>query len=337
MPDIPAHCHVFVPGLLGQTQLFNFLDADSRHFIQLILNRALVSDSEKTGTTELGALLSDVEPFTSSMPLAAIWANSLKMATGNWLIATPVVMEPDRDRLVLRFAQTITATANAAEAQQKVVGLIDQVKSHFHDVIEEIILTKGSKWLIKIKKYESMRTFSLLESVGQHIENYLPQGDDGRQWQSILNEMQMLFHQMDTMSLGFNALWIEGEGVLPDVPASSRVKQCYCSVIDDEALNAALDFCQVQRVRTVEEFLAKPTCQLSIIDDSLLIALIKQSEDECLVALQNHLHYLRLLHHALQRGEIGKITLYPGNGKAFTWKRYDRFKFWRNNSAIALA
>lgn len=80
----------------------------------------------------------------------------------------------------------------------------------------DISLLSPTRWLLTSRPDRAgwrLQTLPLEATVGQHIDDYLPQGPDARTFRRLLNEIQMSWYQdalRDDTELPANAVWLEG-------------------------------------------------------------------------------------------------------------------------------
>ena len=82
---------------------------------------------------------------------------------------------------------------------------------------------RPDRWYLKPPAIPQIRTAPLPLVVGHNVHDYLPQGNDGKAWCTILNEIQILLHTASINvdreqrgALPINSLWFWGGGKLPE-------------------------------------------------------------------------------------------------------------------------
>ena len=172
------------------------------------------------------------------LPVAAVMHqfDLNKPTDGFCFCATPVNMQPDRDRLVMIGGDNLAVTL--AEARQ----LADEFNKLFAEDGLRLEVPVSNRWYLHSSTKPEITTQPLKHVIGQNIGHYLPAGKDAMQWHAILNEVQMLFYNSQVnerrrMSgqAEINSFWLWGEGELPVAPQNS-----WQHVWSNEPLSCAL-------------------------------------------------------------------------------------------------
>ncbi len=219
MADERASVEIIVPGLFGPLpgvapeQRFPFLDT--------LLGRArrlaapLQTDTVRTLLDLCGRPVpADAEPPTGA--LAAL-GRELPAELRAWACADPVHLRADRDRLLL-FDQThFELDDSDCDAFR------DAFNAHFADRDIRLHIAARRHWFVSLPEPPRVRTATLEEVSGRAITSFMPRGADASWLRALLNEIQMLFHDLDVNRrraergrLPVSGLWLHGFGLLPD-------------------------------------------------------------------------------------------------------------------------
>lgn len=277
----------------------------------------------------------------NDLPIAAISAWSQMQggidSDSQWCLATPVSLQPDRDRLVLQrsFEQPLDD-----EFRKKTDHLKNEVLEYFSDIFSRVIVTDDQKWLIKLHSPTDIQTTSVSRVVGQDIDCFLPSGPDKSKWHVLMNEIQMLFHQLDTEQLGFNALWFEGVGRLPSRPVQDeqflspgfQVKLGFLDSVVDSMMAFALPVQNVPGQTSHQSISVSPAGTTLYIDLTILSSECTLDKDwrACVEAVDRHLN--EVLNRSLFQPGSVSLHMYPLSGQRYSLRRRDLMKFWRRQS-----
>jgi hypothetical protein len=141
-----------------------------------------------------------------------------------------------RDRIIL--ADDASFALSRDEAEQ----LADALNRHFHSDGMIFYPLLPQRWYLRLAAPADMRTHSLAETAGKHIDTYLPSGPDGMRWHTLSNEIQMLLHNHPVNEareargeMPVNSVWLWGGGTLP-----ANVASPFGGIWTDEALARGL-------------------------------------------------------------------------------------------------
>jgi len=198
-------------------------------------------------------------------------------AGGFCFCATPVNMQPDRDRLVMMASDHLAVTL--AEARQ----LADEFNQLFAGDGLRLDAPVSDRWYLHSSTQPEIKTQPLKSVIGQNIGHYLPVGKDAMQWHAILNEVQMLFYSSQVNEKRrlsgqpeINSFWLWGEGELPE-----RQQNHWQHVWTNEPLSFALASLaqneQASLPATAEEWLeqADQSCSHLLVFDALAEAVAR--------------------------------------------------------------
>ncbi|MEO7405089.1 MAG: hypothetical protein ABIU95_15605, partial [Burkholderiales bacterium] len=106
-----------------------------------------------------------------------------------WLCADPVNVEVGMDSLAI--ADRATLAIDRAEAD----AIVATLAAHFRDIGLQWHAPASTRWYIGQRAAPAITTTPLAQARTLPFAAALPQGADGAQWRSIVNEMQMLLHE----------------------------------------------------------------------------------------------------------------------------------------------
>lgn len=135
-----------------------------------------------------------------------------------WFLAEPVLLRPDKDRLLLFDSRELSFSAAEAEVLARLCT------EHFRDEGMRLEIADAHRWYLSTHSMPSLKTSNLGDVFGRNMDLFLPSGPDARRWRSLTNEIQMLWHgsevnrmREETGKLPVNGIWLSGGGVLPAV------------------------------------------------------------------------------------------------------------------------
>ncbi len=222
-PTFDRQLTLVIPALWGPRTDPPLPAVDARA-LSTVLARADSADPQPAG---LEAVLFGLFGLTaaeeSDLPIAAV-TRVLDMGVvdkGWWLRADPVYLQPDRDRLMLSDSTVLQITQ--AEADR----LVAEILQTFGADGWVLKAARPGRWYLKPLRTPRLQTTPLGDVVGHDIHPYLPRGKDGRQWHTVLNEVQILLHTAAANAareargqLPVNSLWFWGGGKLPGMTSA---------------------------------------------------------------------------------------------------------------------
>ena len=332
------HCHLLIPGLFPpfRSETRNALRDLSLPALATLLARG----SQKTlpdDSMDAWLCRSFGVEKQHDWPVAAI---TLLADGGNpggdfWLLAEPVHLQLQRDRLVLADAGNLDIT------QEEANSLTTALNEHFTDEGLSFFPTRAGHWHLRLAHPPAhLKTHSLETAVGRNIRNILPSGPDGKRWHSILNETQMLLHRHPVNEareerglLPVNSIWPWGGGVLP-----SNLTPHFVHIWADSALTRGLAAATDTPCANVPETAVKwlhatqgRSHHLVVLDALRTPALYGDVHlwRETLLHLEKD--WFWPLRQALSRDKISRLTLYAfdsGQARSFSVSRTDLWKIW---------
>jgi hypothetical protein len=332
-----------IPGLLGTesgVMRTNTALRSSLPSLETVLARSDRLANARTDFEALAFELFNIKVDANrDLPIAAV-TRVLDMGVvdnGWWLRADPVHLRPDHDRLLLADDAILQVTQ--AEADQLAAELIEAYAN------DGWILkaARPDRWYLKPPSIPEIRTAPLPAVVGRNVHDYLPQGEDGKAWCTILNEIQILLHtarinvdREQRGALPINSLWFWGGGKLPE---PQRVG--WSKVWTDEPVSLAL--ARLSQTPTApapgsaEEWLSaahggehlvvlagmRPSAQYGDVDSWR--ELVQELEQQWMTPLLS----------ALTQGAVQSITLYTEFASGFTITAKRSRRWWRRRRPLA--
>lgn len=332
------HCHLLIPGL------FPPFRPETRHALRDLslpaLATLLARGSRKTlpdDSMDAWLCRSFGVEKQHDWPVAAF---TLLADGGNpggdfWLLADPVHLQLQRDRLVLADAANLDIT------QEEASSLTAALNGHFAAAGMRFFPTRPGRWHLRPAHPPAhLETHSLETAIGRNIRNMLPGGPDGKYWHSLLNEIQMLLHRHPVNEAReqrglppVNSIWPWGGGVLPSNPPSpfTHIWTAY-ALARGLAVAAGTPCASVPE--TAMEWL--PAAQAGshhlVILDALSAPALHGDVHRWRETL-SHLErdWFGPLRQALSRGKISRLTLTAfdsGQARSFSASRTDLWKIW---------
>ena len=215
----PAYCHLLAPGLFEAPEPLPER-LETPNLDRLLSHARLVRTGgrafEQTLCMHFGL---DVNPLSDlptgalsllgdgGCPEDAVWAN-----------VAPAQLYPDRDRMLLfPLADNDISTDFVATVR-------DAFNAHFADYGLELFCPFRDRWYLRFSEEMSATTRTITDASRRSVDPFLPEGADAGKLRAILNEAQMLLHQLSGDINGpdrFNTLWVWGIGRLPEKVVSN--------------------------------------------------------------------------------------------------------------------
>ena len=157
------------------------------------------------------------------------------------LRADPVLLQIDRDRLVMKGQAGLVITQTEADL------LVGEINAHCSEGRWILSAPHPMRWYLHLKSKPQIQTHPLPHLTQQGIYDYMPYGADQTYWRSLFNEIQMLLHSSSVNAArtasGYepiNSLWFWGGGFENDIVAETGMgSSSWARVYSNEALTAA--------------------------------------------------------------------------------------------------
>lgn len=106
-----------------------------------------------------------------------------------WMLAEPVHLAVDRDRLVLVDSSRLALDASEATA------LVATLNQHFD--AEHLVFDAAmpNRWYVRVGDARAIETAPIAAVRGRPIDGMLPGGAEGARWRTRMTEIQMLLHE----------------------------------------------------------------------------------------------------------------------------------------------
>jgi len=276
----------------------------------------------------------DIDPAVNDVPTAAILAQRLfpdkKLAADHWLCGVPVNLVPDRDRLLLHMAEKQTGSP----AKTFNLKVVEELLKVFDDLFSEIYVNEEFGWLFRLKQPAKIITSSVSQVSGKNIQEFLPRGEQAKQWIAVLNEIQMILHAADSTLFGFNALWFEGVGSIPQI--SSTLKIGWSG--NDKLFQTVAEFCEAEHHAKPDDFrFSMAGLQKLIVSDmSIIRALEEQSEEHLERSLQSADKQFAQMLSLLDQGRLAEINLYLLDGNRYSVGKAGKLDFLKPTKKLSL-
>ncbi|TNF38668.1 MAG: hypothetical protein EP315_00935 [Gammaproteobacteria bacterium] len=326
---------VLVPGLLGPLPELqeSTISVPRCDVLETWLAR---SEQHNTSCKNYYQQLAELLSINADFSIARVSAmvDGLDASNGYWYRADPVHFKTEMDHAILLDQHMLDILQHEAES------LIDHFNRHFFDDGLRLVSRHPARWYLHTTSPLNIAATQLHEAIGRNVTHFLPRGEHALRWRRLLNETQMLFHEHDINTtreaqgkLTINSLWLWGEGAEMHYDDHKTFQWLMCNEPVAIGLASVLG---IERC-ALDEFDSMAGLQgngLMIIDDLLSPASYGDVEVWA-QTLQNVCElWLRPLHRLLHKGVVQQINLYAADGRCFTMKRYDRFRFWRRQLPI---
>jgi len=332
---------LFVPNLLGLTEAFKHLSAGeipALKNLQRLLSRAEKKPIEVNDWHSGLASLFQLKKF----PAAALRYKQAGKEYDKeyeqdafYLCADPVYIQPDLNSAVLLAHEELELSLDDAHE------LAAAINDHFCDENWSIEVLSPHCWVIKLRQSPALVTMPLARLKTQPIGHHLPQGEEGRYWQQIQNEIQMLLFTQPLNErreaqgrLPVNSLWFWGEGSLPEKLASGW--QCIAG--EGESLAALANGCECdyRAISLNDKLLIEPVASSLLASDEFTQAVQQQDVHAWLQALERFdANWINPLLELLAEKKLDTVILFAGNGLQFTLNRKMLKRWWRRTKPFA--
>lgn len=256
-----------------------------------------------------------------------------------WLLADPVHLQLQRDRMVLVDAGNLEISTDEA------ASLTAALNHHFAPNGLTFLPTRSGRWHLRLARPARLETHPLEAVIGRNIRNFLPGGPDGKHWHTLLNEIQMLLHSHPVNEareqrgvLPVNSIWPWGGGVLPKNLAAPY-SQVWANDALARGLAVAAGVSRAETPATAAEWQrqAAPGTHLIVLDTLRSAALSGDFPRwrENLMRLEGD--WFGPLRQALSRGRLASLSLHvfaDTPAQTFSVSRADLWKIWRREKPL---
>lgn len=333
---------LLVPGLLQPPRDLRALPPEEQpafHLLNRFFSRSRRVQLPVTGFyATLFHLFGFVPEERSDYPVAAL---SRLADTGersdDWLLrCDPACFLAGMDRVLLMGHGTLDLSAEDTKQ------LVTILNTHLQQDGWRIEAGPADRWYVKGAKQIRVSTTPPSAVLGKDIKHDLPTGADGAYWRSLMNECQMLLHEiplnMQRQAQGLlpvNGLWFWGGGVLPENTTCQYDVVCTDDpLIAGLAQNAACEFARMEncwqriqqqqnkRILFVTQELQSPLTSQDLFQ---WLDGVKQFEQAIIQPVLN----------MLKGGHLSQVTLLSADGRSFVltpkclrhwWKRKPAYR-----------
>lgn len=230
-----------------------------------------------------------------------------------WLRADPGHLRADMATVRMLACGDLDLSIEECEA------LLKPLKPLFGDEGCPISAPTASRWYLCMPADVRLPAFQPPRAViGDDLLAHLPEGDTGKRWRRLLNEVQVILHnhpinaeRQAVGKLPVNTVWFWGAGRLPD-HVRSAVTQLRTGdvVLRALAMQAKVETSTDDRVASLA---AGSLLDLRDLDDANLL----------------ETHWIEPLMARVARGDFSTLMLDFGDGLGLQWRRTHRWRLWR--------
>jgi len=330
------HIALIIPGLCGPVS-----DPPVSDFLQdrpVTLDR-LMTRSKRSAVTgkEPGASLCrwfGLEPDASGqLPVAplTLLADTGQAGSAYILRADPVHLRADQSCLRLFDSHTFSIT------QDETDELVAAFNRFYAETGWLLTAPRPQHWYLSLENVQKLDTLSPAQVAGQDINPCLPEGEASAGWHTVMNEVQMLFHDHPVNTARaqrgepeINSLWFWGGGVLP-----GGLQTTVSRVVTDNAL--AMGLAQQAGIPRMDlpanshELMALAGDGLTLVfNDGLEWATQYSDVDSWVETLQKLEHdWFAPLLAATRQGTVSSLVIEPCNGNSYMTTRRQQQYFWK--------
>ncbi len=230
-------------------------------------------------------------------------------AGGFWLRADPANIAPD-----MQGARLMAAAETLRLEQADVDALLPALQPLFAGFGYQLDAPTPARWYLRLPDDTPLPTFAEPDAVlGDDLFAHLPDGENGRQWRSLLTEAQVVLHQhpWNEQRVGqgqraVNSLWFWGAGSLPQ-----SVHTAHAQVRSRDAL--------VQGLAALAGVRLGGEQSVDALVDLRQLRSLQQLANDAITPLLD----------ALARGELSELQLDFEDGTGYRLSRGQRWCFWK--------
>jgi hypothetical protein len=340
MPS-PLTCHLLVPGLLGDVVHRSQGVQDFPRFENLESLLARTRRRSSGGVDheiQLCALFGLNATDDVDLPLGALrrFGITKQRDPAFFLCADPVYLRADIQRLYLFDSSQLNIQ------QQEAVVLANLFNNYFNSEGFVLEPTTCDQWHLRLMRSRPIKTHSVRTVRGKAVNAYLPTGKHAMYWQRLLNEAQMLFHDVEPnkrrvtrRELPVNSLWLYGAGTLPKLDnthwktvwANDPLVQglAHLTGVASQPVPESLEALFSAGIEGPQLICLDSLAAPSSYDDF-------QAWNERMQQLEQN--WFRPLIKALKQGQLQAYTLLDGKGQQFDYVGSHRWRFWRKRRPL---
>lgn len=263
-----------------------------------------------------------------TLPAAALTrsVDAADVAGALWLRADPAFVMADAVTLRL------LACGNLSVSNEEVAAFAQALQPLFAELGFEFDAPHAQRWYLRCAKDAKLPTFSPPEdALGDDLARHLPEGENARQWRSLLNEVQIVLTQHPANARRaqrglppVNSLWFWGAGTMPD-SVRCEFAQVYS---DDEivaALAASAKVAKFASLADVGELFSASSAAASTRENVKILIDLAHCRDSA----QLESDWFAPIDAALKQYRIDRLDLRFESGEHVVFKPAHRWRFWR--------
>lgn len=252
---------------------------------------------------------------------------------GYWLRADPVLMVPDRDKVVMFGNRHLNVTLEER----------NQLREEFNRLFTEdglrLETPTGQRWYLHVSDPPQITTTPLRQVIGRNVHPHLPKGEKAIQWHKLLGEVEMLFHvsgvnqqRRERRQPEISSLWLWGGGRLP-APAATPWQRLWSNEVLGRGLAQRNSVAQSTLPATAEEWQEQ---RVEAGEHLLVLDALRQVETllewhEFIAELERS--WFAPLLAALKSGDLQRLTLIS-DGRRFDLDRKQLGRWWRGRGSF---
>jgi len=349
------HVSLFVPELLSGTQFLTDIpkaEIPKLPATQLLLSRASQKPDQQwdcfddlyQGVCVLsGVTISKLNSGQQDLPIAAITVAvdkeiTCESSTDYFMFAEPVVMQADRDTVVLLESLRPTESENSLSFDE-CKELIAEINHHFADEPWQLDMTEKGDWYLILNSRTAITTTTLSTVLLKNAQEFMPKGTDAQYWRKIINEIEMLLFaskvnekRIENNKPSVVSLWLWGGGQIPAVINSDTSSCVLCGDID--FLKSLSQFITAPfisiKTQSINDLLLTDFNHLILVNTALKVCwqrrdlyawidTIKEIETNLMKPLLTSLHH----------GDIDSLSIYQEDNISFTITRRLAKSWWK--------
>ncbi len=207
-----SNCHILLPGLIGEGDRSPSLP----EALTLLCTRGRRSPPLPIQGMDAFLLSSFGLPANTGIGAITGLADQLDTRKGYWIRIDPVHLHLNRNQLILLDTEALRLEQDEANE------LAHTINKYFKDQNLHVFTPNPTRWYLHLDTEENLVFHPKDQVAGQDINAYLPSGEKGMYWKTLLNEIQMLLFEHPVNEareargeLAVNSLWPWGQGSLP--------------------------------------------------------------------------------------------------------------------------
>lgn len=339
-----------VAGLFDSTVRLESQELTSIDELLKWLSRAIPSKSEPDVYRLVAGMLN--LPFGEQIPLAALYDFYCTDQRASWvLFIDPVNLKADRDKLYMFGSGNLNLTQSDANS------LTAAIQTIYRQEGWQIQAMTPHRWCLRLGEDPKANFVSLTTVLGRSIEEFMPSGETGKKWRSILNEIQMLLYdqvinlERETEGkLTVNSVWFWGGGSVAGIPVSAAQKGLQGIWTDDAIVGGMARLAKVADYDLPvdgEMFLSKFESgftsnsapdgyqnHLIYIDIATTNSMGSEIGNGAQAIQQLNNLWIKPLMQGLQQDKIEVLRLFDGTGRCFILTRKALRRWWRRRLPI---